>query len=71
VSLLFYIFCVKAEALGRRIREVLAAPAMAVKAEEVAAAMKRENGVAEAVAIIMARFAGHNEKAAAAWRGPA
>jgi hypothetical protein len=33
--------------------------------------MKRENGVAEAVAIIMARFAGHDEKAAAAWRGPA
>jgi UDP:flavonoid glycosyltransferase YjiC (YdhE family) len=71
MSLLFYIFCVKAEALGRRIREVLAAPAMAAKAEEVAAAMKRENGVAEAVAIIMAQFAGHNEKAAAAWRGPA
>jgi UDP:flavonoid glycosyltransferase YjiC (YdhE family) len=56
---------VTAEALARRIREVLAAPEMAVKAEEVGAAMKRENGVAEAVAIIMERFGGRDGKAAA------
>lgn len=45
---------VTAAALARRIREVLAAPGMAVKAEAAGAAMRREDGVAEAVRLITA-----------------
>lgn len=47
---------VTAAALARRIRDVLAAPDMALKAGTVAAAMKQEQGVAAAVRIITARF---------------
>jgi len=47
---------VTAAALARRIGEVLATPGMAVKAEAVAVAMQQEQGVAEAVKIITARF---------------
>ena len=43
-------------ALARGIRDVLAAPDMAVKARAIAAAMKKEDGVAEAVRIIVERF---------------
>jgi sterol 3beta-glucosyltransferase len=45
---------VTAGALAKRIRDVLAAPGMAVKAEAMGAAMRREDGVAEAVRLITA-----------------
>nr|WP_036170448.1 nucleotide disphospho-sugar-binding domain-containing protein [Massilia sp. 9096] len=46
--------------LARQIRQVLASPGMAARAGELGAAMRRENGVAEAVGLVMARFgAGH------------
>lgn len=47
---------VTAAALARRIRQVLAAPEMAQKAQAIAVVMRQEQGVAEAVRIITARF---------------
>jgi UDP:flavonoid glycosyltransferase YjiC (YdhE family) len=48
---------VKAGALAQRIRAVLASPAMAARAPEVAGAMANEHGVDTAVALIMRTFA--------------
>jgi UDP:flavonoid glycosyltransferase YjiC (YdhE family) len=48
---------VKAGALAQRIRAVLASPAMAARAREVAGAMANEHGVDAAVALIMRTFA--------------
>jgi UDP:flavonoid glycosyltransferase YjiC (YdhE family) len=47
---------VTAAGLATRIRQVLASPGMTAKAEAIAGAMKSENGVAEAVALIMDKF---------------
>ncbi|MFC5550454.1 glycosyltransferase [Massilia aerilata] len=47
---------VTAAALARRIADVLASPSMAAKAGAMAAAMKNEDGVAEAVRLVMERF---------------
>jgi UDP:flavonoid glycosyltransferase YjiC (YdhE family) len=44
-------------ALARRLRHVLASPAMAARAAEVAGAMKTEDGVDAAVALVMQAFA--------------
>jgi len=55
---------VTAAGLARRIRQVLASPDMAVKAGAVAAAMKQEDGVAEAVRLVMARFGARHCEAA-------
>lgn len=46
--------------LARRIRQVLASPHMTARAEAIAADMRGENGVAEAVEAIMRRFGGGN-----------
>jgi UDP:flavonoid glycosyltransferase YjiC (YdhE family) len=48
---------VKAGALAQRIRAMLASPAMAARAREVAGAMANEHGVDTAVALIMRAFA--------------
>jgi UDP:flavonoid glycosyltransferase YjiC (YdhE family) len=54
---------VSAAGLAKRIRQVLDAPEMTAKAEAIGAAMRGENGVAEAVEQIMRRF--HGRAAAA------
>jgi UDP:flavonoid glycosyltransferase YjiC (YdhE family) len=56
---------VTAAALARRIKRVLASPDMAVKAKAIASAMKKENGVSEAVKLIMDRFGPGREAARA------
>jgi UDP:flavonoid glycosyltransferase YjiC (YdhE family) len=48
---------VTAPALARRLRHVLASPAMAARAADVAAAMKNEHGVDAAVALVTQTFA--------------
>jgi len=55
---------VTAPALARRLRHVLASPAMAARAADVAAAMKNEHGVDAAVALVMQTFA-HEDVTAA------
>ncbi|MFL6676363.1 MAG: glycosyltransferase [Massilia sp.] len=52
---------VTAAGLARRIKRVLVSPDMAVKAGVIAGAMKNENGVSEAVRLIMERFGTGNE----------
>jgi UDP:flavonoid glycosyltransferase YjiC (YdhE family) len=56
---------VTAAALARRIREVLASPAMKVRAAQVAHAMAGEQGVDTAVALVMRTFAQRQADAAA------
>jgi UDP:flavonoid glycosyltransferase YjiC (YdhE family) len=49
-----------APALARRLRYVLASPAMAARAADIAGAMQNEHGVDAAVALVMQAFAhGH------------
>jgi UDP:flavonoid glycosyltransferase YjiC (YdhE family) len=55
---------VTAPALARRLRHVLASPAMAARAADVAAAMKNEHGVAAAVALVTQTFAQQDVTAA-------
>jgi UDP:flavonoid glycosyltransferase YjiC (YdhE family) len=62
---------VTAASLARRIREVLASAPMAAKARAVATAMKREDGVAEAVKLVMERFGPGNAAAAGPHAEPA
>lgn len=45
--------------LARRIRQACAAPQMAQRAAQIGAAMRQEDGVAEAVRLIAARFGAH------------
>jgi sterol 3beta-glucosyltransferase len=47
-----------AAALAGRVKQVLASPAMAARAGQVGAAMRNEDGVTEAVKLVMARFGG-------------
>ena len=55
---------VTAPALARRLRHVLASPAMAARAADIAGAMKSEHGVDAAVALVMEAFA-HRQVTAA------
>lgn len=55
---------VTAAALARQLRHVLGSPAMAARATDVAAAMKREHGVDAAVALVMQTFAHRHVTAA-------
>jgi UDP:flavonoid glycosyltransferase YjiC (YdhE family) len=57
---------VTAALLARRLRHVLAAPAMAERAADVACAMKDEHGVDAAVALVMQAFAQRRVDAAPA-----
>jgi UDP:flavonoid glycosyltransferase YjiC (YdhE family) len=59
---------VTAATLARRIQEVLASPDMDARAGEIAAAMKTENGVAEAVRLVMEQF-GHGHASPAPANG--
>jgi UDP:flavonoid glycosyltransferase YjiC (YdhE family) len=51
---------VTAAALARRVRTVLTSPAMAEKAAALGAAMRQEDGVAEAVRLVRERGQGEN-----------
>jgi UDP:flavonoid glycosyltransferase YjiC (YdhE family) len=53
-----------APALARRLRRVLASPAMAARAVDLAGAMKDEHGVDAAVALVMHTFAQRHVTAA-------
>lgn len=53
-----------AAALAKQIAKVQASPGMGVRAKAIAAAMKEENGVAEAVKLIMERFGSRDQPAA-------
>ncbi len=55
---------VTAAALARQLRHVLGSPAMAARATDVAAAMKREHGVDAAVALVVQTFAHRHVTAA-------
>jgi UDP:flavonoid glycosyltransferase YjiC (YdhE family) len=56
---------VTAAALARRIRHVLASPAMTVRAAQIADAMATEHGVDTAVALVMRTVAQRQADAAA------
>jgi UDP:flavonoid glycosyltransferase YjiC (YdhE family) len=62
---------VTAASLARRIREVVASAPMAARARAVATAMKREDGVAEAVKLVMEHFGPGNAAAAGPHAEPA